>query len=1307
MALRSVNLLSTSQRLFGSSTSTGADYLGGWTGVVSGGEAKATTTLTISGATNNTYSSTADKTFSVTYAGTTYSFIANANFTVSGGSATVAVTAAQNGYEYNDSTNKGFIPNSSTFTTSSSVGGSATAGAISGGRSNPAFVLVPNNSIYFQYTPGDFTSSIGNILAGQFQSTADIVVSSPAVALGDAKNILATTVFASETELLTVEGVLRFRESPTGSVIDTTSPKNSVQVKAENRNSVILKGTAPDNANYVQMVFTISPTSGSITPLKKFLIFDPVIADFTYTNSGDIAELVYSDMPNFMLVDDKEINDLSRADLGTKTQGTLTLSSCTNGLYPANTEFTVTVDSVTYSYVATNDFTVSSGAATVGIVSKHPSIATNDVTHGGVIPNGSNQFKFSGNVSSGTATAGTGDANGLINGVNGTTGQMDLPLRNYIAALTYPLDVIFNSTKDFYYTHATEGTLSRSTLTDPRTAPASYLPWIASITGSTLLSSASGFTPWTALEAYDGDSGGDPGEWEDFEVLSNWNALQDLNPDFFDELQSHRDQLTTGFTGILSGKIETMEAFIATLLDTDTPDNYTHRVTNNKFNSPFRIQSLVDPAVDPDAGGTLVKDALDAGAPAGAIAASTNNVIESGNGSYDISGILTGTLTGAQVVPNSFIDDRDGFNRNILLNTGATGDIGGGIGTSQYTADSSYLYGESGFVVTKKGTFTPSFDIGGDDTAFDIIVELTNFTPFSAAAWTSTNSATGSQPNDWFLREKRLLVCGADYNGTSSQPTPTGGTPPTTAHDNDWALYLVSGNDISADSKMRLLWIEGYMVENDTNYKYSSEIDMSTATQYGPIVFRVSKSASDVVKFYVQSSIYDDWEANALTTFPSGAITPSIDPATAGDAAVQIGGTLSNSKWSDASALPAAFRRVMINNSVFSFTGSGSTSSENHAYVDGGGVNDFGAASYKPLLDVDFSGVAKHADDFDAKHNTATATINVPTTVRKAATNDVNFLAMEPHGTHGNLWYFGDNDTLAVAGLPSASYDWRVVTVNPANGALVNNDVTGTTATSFSWDDSTNPGTFLNGGASLVSIDIIPNGGSFGANGAQSGASVAYFTPSTIGAAANPASATGTDNKSKTWTLTRAFPTVTAAYAPSQIIDKPAIQAFKGAPVIAEAPELEHYTPFAIAMQVRRHWKATSGTEYNIFSLLNTEGSPQGLKIFYEDNKLKARFTNGTVDETVSYTETTFGGWKNVVVQRDPRYGFQLWVNGVKAEIAQPNINITRFVNPTSVGTFGQGTASQYFARFGLSHFTYFDRLLTVREISLLNSQLT
>lgn len=1390
MALRSVNLFSASQRNFGKPTSTGANLFGGWTATANA--SKATTTLTLSGAVNGTYTTTAHKTFTLTINGFAYNFIADANFTVSGGSATVAVTAENVGYNYNDINNGGLLPNTSNAFTQSTVlaTGTGTAAAITGGQGNPDVAVLFDQPVFFRYIPDDPVNSLANTLVVRTNGTNDVTLLSPVVALGEAENLLATTYFVSDSEVLEIIGKFNFKETPTGSNLGNTAPKSITSVGSLNMNLSIQQAIAPAETKYVQLEFTITKSGGSLPNQAFFAVFDPVIADFTYANSGEVAQAVYNDMPNFMLTDDQHINDLFSKDSGTAAQATLTLTSCTNGTYPIDTPFTVTVGDATYTYNTIRELTVSGGSGTAYVQSEFNGLYFNDVTHGGQIPNGSTAFTFSGvpaatttltlagcdnatypagtpfsitsggvtytytsdaaftvsggAVSGGVAvtadtvgftyndvanggsvpntsntftfsgigsgsvtaaaingggkvTAGTGDVNGIINGANGTDTQPDLPLKNFIDSLCRPIDVVYNSAKDFEYIHATEGTLSRSTLADPRTAPAAYLPWIAAVTGSTLLSSASGFTPWTALEAYDGDSGGDPGEWEDFEVLSNWNAVQDLDPDFFDELQSHRDQLTTGFTGIRSGKIETMENFLNTVVDTDTPSNFTVKVTNEKFNNPFRIQSLVDPAVDPDAGGTLIKDALNAGAPAGAIAASTSNVIESGDGSYDMSGILTGTLTGAQVAPDNFIDDRDGFNRSILFNTGLTGDLGGGIGTSQYTADSAYLLGEAGSIVTARDTGTPitygpSLNFAGDDTAVDIIVELTNFTPFEASAWTSADTSSGGAPHDSFLREKRLLVCGGDYNNTNTFSK---------AHDNDWAFYVVSGFGTAADPKMRLLWVDGYMQETATNYAYSAEIDMSTATEFGPIVFRVSKSASDVVKFYVQSSIYDDWDSNELAATPSTAITPTIDASAGDDAGVQIGGSLSNSKWSDASVLPAAFRRVMINNAVFSFTGSGSTSSENHALVDGKGVDDFGTVKYSPLIEFDISGVAKYATTFDGTEYIAASntTRNVPATVNKP-TKDVNFLAMEPHGTHGNLWYFGNNDTLAVSGLSSADYDWRVTSVNTSTGAIVTADG-GATATTFSFA----AGTY--GGLSVVSIDVVPNGDSFGANGAQAGTSVAYFTPSTIGAVANPASATGTDNKSKTWTLTRTFPTVTTEYAPSQIIDKPAVQAYKGAPVIAEAPQLEFYTPFSIGMQVRRHWKATSGTEYNIFSLLNTQSPAQGLKIFYEDNKLKATFSDGTFTETVSYTETTFGDWKNVVVQRDPQTGFRLYVNGTLAETATINSSLTAFAAPTTVGTFGQGTASQYYARFSLSHFAFFNRFLSTNEISLLNSQLT
>ena len=726
MALRSVNLFSASQRNFGKPTSTGVNLFGGWTATANA--SKATTTLTLSGAVNGTYTTTAHKTFTLTVNGFAYNFIANANFTVSGGSATVAVTAENVGYSYNDINNGGVLPNTSNAFTQSTVlaTGTGTAAAITGGQGNPDVAVLFNEPVFFRYIPDDPVNSLANTLVVRTNGTNDVTLLSPVVALGDAENLLATTYFVSDSEALEVTGKFNFKETPTGSNLGNTAPKSITSVSSLNRNLSIQQAIAPAEAKYVQLEFTITKSGGSLPNQAFFAVFDPVIADFTYANSGEVAQAVYNDMPNFMLTDDQHINDLFSKDSGRSAEATLTLTSCTNGTYPVHTPFTVTVDNATYTYNTTRELTVSGGSGTAYVQSAFNGLYFNDVTHGGQIPNGSTAFTFSGvpaatttltlagctnatypagtpfsitsggvtytytsdaaftvsggavsggvevtadtvgftyndvanggsvpNTSNtftfsgigsgsvtaaainggGKVTAGTGDVNGIINGANGTDTQPDLPLKNFIDSLCRPIDVVYNSAKDFEYIHATEGTLSRSTLSDPRTAPAAYLPWIAAVTGSTLLSSASGFTPWTALEAYDGDSGGDPGEWEDFEVLSNWNAVQDLDPDFFDELQSHRDQLTTGFTSIRSGKIETMENFLNTVVDTDTPSNFTVKVTNDKFNNPFRIQSLVDPAVDPDAGGTLVKNALDAGAPAGAIAASTNNVIESGDGS--------------------------------------------------------------------------------------------------------------------------------------------------------------------------------------------------------------------------------------------------------------------------------------------------------------------------------------------------------------------------------------------------------------------------------------------------------------------------------------------------------------------------------------------------------------------------------------------------------------------------------------------------------------------------------------------------
>tara|TARA_B100000287_G_scaffold15952_1_gene16123 strand:- start:19904 stop:21802 length:1899 start_codon:yes stop_codon:yes gene_type:complete len=122
-----------------------------------------------------------------------------------------------------------------------------------------------------------------------------------------------------------------------------------------------------------------------------------------------------------------------------KTGGVLTLAGCANASYAAGTQFSVTVNSVVYTYAANDTFTVSGGAATVPVTATAFGVAYNDVAHGGVIPNGSASFTNTNVGGSGTVTAGTGDTNGLINGANDNA---DVVITADTAGATYNQSVV-------------------------------------------------------------------------------------------------------------------------------------------------------------------------------------------------------------------------------------------------------------------------------------------------------------------------------------------------------------------------------------------------------------------------------------------------------------------------------------------------------------------------------------------------------------------------------------------------------------------------------------------------------------------------------------------------------------------------------------------------------------------------------------------------------------------------------------------------------------------------------------------------
>jgi hypothetical protein len=870
--------------------------------------------------------------------------------------------------------------------------------------------------------------------------------------------------------------------------------------------------------------------------------------------------------------------------------------------------------------------------------------------------------------------------------------QIPFPLKRFVESMAQPADDLTDLTVSFQYTRATEGTESKSSLTDPDTAEPIYLFWLASITATTLLSSSAGFTPWIALEANDPISPPSPGEWEDWNAFADWLELQSLNPDFFNTVQGFRDQIRTGFSGISAGRLDIIEEYLRTLLDSSDPANAVVEVVEGAKDNPFRVSLLVDPAVDPDPGGTLITDAANQSLAAGSVAAKVSQVIDSGEAAYDFSKLVypgtysTASAGGVVVYGQSFVSDKSNFARHILLNETAASttipELGGGIGDAHYSGGSQYYYGDTsastyGSITSASATIV---DLGGSTAGYDLIFVLTDITTVTAALDTAGDG--GNTPADWLYRRKHLLACGTDLAG----------------NDNDWAVYLVAGETPGPDLDIRLMLIDGYEAVGATNYAVSGPIDFNRIGATGQYALRVSRSALDttaVVSFYAQSRLHDDWEANSVGT---AVITPTSASATA--PGIQILGELNaTDNWADAAPVSCALKRVMLFNSPIVFSGTSDTSTTDHAYVDGGAVDDFGMYEYVPTLDVDLSALATYTGEFNAPASDGTT---VTMTVNQAATNDFDVLGMRQLAA-ADVWYFGaaasGGDTLSIDGL-SASTAYRVIptVVDTSDGSTSTASFTdfttdGSGVLTISAQDDYDGGSALYQGITVTQIDVQPSGG---------GASVATFLPSTIPSRG----IIGADSvtPANTWTLTRNYPgSSTIAYAPSQVVNRDILHAYEGSPYMYNVPRVETYHPFSVLLQVRRFW--TTGT-YDIFRLENADG--QGLCVFYDGRYVSATFTDGINTETVTWLEApSFGEWHLLTIRRDLVNGLGMVVDAhVSTEVTAATSVVSTFTAVTDTVSFGQGVNGEFNARFGLSAFGYFDRRLSDSEIGLLPLEL-
>jgi hypothetical protein len=1061
-----------------------------------------------------------------------------------------------------------------------------------------AIARLVDRPFYNKYIPGaEYESSLtSNSLGVATDNASDIVLKSPWVAVNPLERYIVSAMFAAQTNDVNIsldveEGAI---SSGTGTLIGTGPSLDHDQSSAGRLFGLFTTGVA---TSFARMVVTITGQGGDPLESGSFVwMFDPVFSEDSSSRTGIVTNAVYDSLPNFMLLDDENINDI----------------------------------------------------------------------------------------------------------VSST--QLPRPLFRFVEALCAQIDHVYDETVEFDYVRAVEGVEHKSILTDPDTARAGYLLWLATVTGTSLLTLATGFTPWEGLEAADTDEDGTPGEWEDISSESDpatWLAVQDLDPDFFDSIQSFRDQIRTGFTGLNAGRQDTIEEFVRTTLNGSATASDVVVVKNNDLDNPFKIEVLVDPSLDPDPDGDLIPDAVNQGLSVGATATKTGQVLNSGRGSYDLSKLVypatysDSDSGGAVVYQKSFISDMDGFARHIRLNESSDADyveLGGGVADSHFDSTSSYFYGETsggyGSLTTATSTLA---DLGGSAAGFDVVMVLSDIQTFSADL--STVDSGGNTPADWLFREKRLLVCGKDASSN-----------------NDWAVYLASGVTSERDTAIRMLLVTGYNNAStgqfETAYAYSDPIDIVALSAVGDVVLRVKREVgtpitdgySAVVDFYAQSSLYDDWESHEVSS------TTINDYSVSGGATsyVQVLGSLSaTNTWANANPLSCAVKRVLVFNSPLDFIGESDVSSEAHAYVVGGEVTSFAYYTYNPTVDIDVSVASAYASTFDASLSTG-ATLGV--TVNEDSVVDLSVYAMRPLAGTDDVWYFGytansasANNELSAALSNSTSYDVKSFVVTPSDGTVASHVKTHTT--SGTGDLLLDLDTEYNGSAdtyndvNVTAIEVYDS-----SDGSASGTRVAYFLPNTLGASS------GVDDDATTWTIARTFGAVN--YMPAQLVDRPALHFHEGSPSMNNPPPIEVHSEFSIVLHIRRHWTDVTTVEYDIFRLENA--SEEGLRVYFDGPDVKATFTDGTNTESLSWTESPdYGDWHVVVIRRDPASDvFSMVVDGVEEDSTTISA-VDTFVEKINSGTFSEGASGEWNPRFGMAAFVGYTRYLSDGEITLLDSQIS
>lgn len=767
------------------------------------------------------------------------------------------------------------------------------------------------------------------------------------------------------------------------------------------------------------------------------------------------------------------------------------------------------------------------------------------------------------------------------------------PMRKYLGLLSYHMSVATEDFKGFRKLDAEQtasGEAQIPELVDPVNMRADYIPWLASILGVELSSVGSSFTSWSAIEtAY--------ATWAALEAGSpTWADLQSLSGTEFDSSGLYRNQLVTKYNGIDGGRIDSMEAYLRTLLNTSDPDSAFLEINKHFRGDPFQIEVVVDSTVDPDPNGNLLQRAAQTAAPAG-----TGITVERGPSHYsimrydstDIPPTAGEVLVGGGEMTLDYIVDSDGQGRNLVLQepVQTTDKVwGAGIGPVPLVSGSGLL---SGYRVGVTSASSSVLNLSTNED-FEIFVKLSRVAEPTAATGAGTNTSSEPVVPDGAASQASRILCSTEQ----------------------WELRIgLDTGDLHAGLVYR-------GADADEWIASASAIPLVSMSETRPVWLRVRKEGENV-EFFAQNDLWDDWSDHSYGTTPiaGGSANDALDVVTEPTLTILNHNDPGNDTFDQ--GLSCIVNHVMIFNDLWEPT-------VHDAYEYSGSV-----------IDVNFNVVPYYAESFTESsgndllmtvHNDAGAAPNKAYGMRTRANGDP-------------LWFFGqalggasaDQDSMQVTLGSAAVRDVKVRSVQTTGGTY--DTINETTWTTGNTATPTVRGvTNSVEGLSIVSIELIPTGGTFSDDG--TGDAVAWFTPDIM----DDAGETGTDSFGNDWNITRSL-VADQRYIPSQRIEYPPyVHTDDGELYTNNTPRIDIATDFTVVTVARRFDNVTSDGGNHLWHFERSDnigGIPHiGLRYLSNGNDLMVHYkydtaTSGSAEVMDTTLDWTTGIWEMYVMRKE------------------------------------------------------------------------